>query len=98
MSEPMISIVVPCHQRAHLVGRAVRSLAEQTFESWEAIVVDDGSRDETARVVSELAQAEPRVRLVRHERNLGAQAARNTGIRNARGAWVTFLDVDDWYL
>jgi glycosyltransferase involved in cell wall biosynthesis len=98
MSEPTISIVVPCHERAHLVGRAVRSLAEQTFASWEAIVVDDGSRDETARVVSELAQAEPRVRLVRHERNLGAQAARNTGIRNARGAWVTFLDADDWYL
>src|SRR5262249_38057281 len=60
--------------------------------------VDDGSRDATAETVLRLARTDPRIRLIRHQSNRGAQAARNTGIRAARGEWVAFLDSDDVWL
>jgi glycosyltransferase involved in cell wall biosynthesis len=94
----LVSVVIPTYNRAHLVGRALDSLFAQTYPTWEAIVVDDGSRDDTVKVAEEVAARDPRVRVLRHEKNSGAQAARNTGVRSARGEWITFLDVDDWYL
>jgi glycosyltransferase involved in cell wall biosynthesis len=94
----LVSVVIPTYNRAHLVGRALESLFAQTYPRWEAIVVDDGSRDDTVKVAEEIAARDQRVRVLRHERNSGAQAARSTGIRSSRGEWITFLDVDDWYL
>lgn len=76
----------------------MESLFAQTHADWEAIVVDDGSSDDTVKVGEEVAARDARVRVLRHAKNSGAQAARNTAIRSARGAWITFLDVDDWYL
>jgi glycosyltransferase involved in cell wall biosynthesis len=64
----------------------------------EVVVVDDGSTDDTATVVKAIVGGDPRVRYVQHERNLGAQAARNSGVRASTGDWVTFLDSDDTYL
>jgi glycosyltransferase involved in cell wall biosynthesis len=61
-------------------------------------VVDDGSQDATAKAVFRMAQSEPRIRLIRHEFNRGAQAARNAGIRAALGEWIAFLDSDDTWL
>lgn len=61
-------------------------------------MVDDGSQDATAKAVFRMAQSEPRIRLIRHEFNRGAQAARNAGIRAALGEWIAFLDSDDTWL
>ena len=93
---PKVSVVIPAYNRAYVVGRAIRSVVAQTFREWELIVVDDGSADDTERVVE--AFPDPRIRYIRHDRNRGPSAALNTGIRAARGVWVSFLDSDDEWL
>jgi GT2 family glycosyltransferase len=73
---------------------AIGSLQRQTHLDWEALVVDDGSKDNTAEVIGALAAKDPRVKYI-HQPNQGVSAARNTGINAASGAWVGFLDSDD---
>lgn len=95
---PLVSIVIPAYNRANKISAALRSVQAQTYPNWEAIVVDDGSTDKTCDVVLEMAGHDERIRLVRHQQNRKAQAARNTGIRSAKGKWIAFLDSDDEYL
>jgi hypothetical protein len=91
---PEVSVVVPTYQRRELVRRAVASVAAQTFEDLEIIVVDDGSTDGTRGA---LAGFDRRLRYA-WQPNRGVSAARNAGIRLARGAVVAFLDSDDFWL
>jgi glycosyltransferase involved in cell wall biosynthesis len=95
---PLVSIVIPAFNRASTIGAALQSVQAQTCRDWEAIVVDDGSVDGTSDAVRRLAKEDPRIELRQHARNLGAQAARNTGIRGARAPWIAFLDSDDRWL
>ena len=90
---PTVSAIIPTHNRAHLVGRAIRSVLAQTFTGWECLVVDDASTDDTEGVVHSFE--DPRIHYLRHEANKGGSAARNTGIRAARGEYLAFLDSDD---
>jgi glycosyltransferase involved in cell wall biosynthesis len=94
----LVSAVVPAHNRSKYIQRAVESVLAQTYSNLEVMVVDDGSIDNTVQVVQECARRDGRVRLVEHGRQRGAQAARNTGIRAARGEWIAFLDSDDEWL
>ena len=96
--EPLVSVVVPAYNRGDCIERALSSIQGQTHGNWEALVVDDGSTDATRDVVERLARSDPRIRLIRHEKNRGAQAARNSGIDAARGEWISFLDSDDTWL
>jgi len=91
----MISVVVPAYNAARHIERCLESIRRQTFEEFEVIVVDDGSRDDTAAIVGRWP--DPRVRLVRQQ-NQGVSAARNRGIDEARGEWIAFLDADDEWL
>jgi len=93
---PLVSVVIATYNRAHAVGRAIRSALAQTFDDFEIIVVDDGSADDTAEVVQRIE--DPRIRFLRHEGNLGPSAARNTGIRASRGTYVALLDSDDEWM
>lgn len=93
---PKVSVVIPAYNREATVGRAIESALSQTLADLEVIVVDDASTDGTARAVESVT--DPRVRLLRHETNRRAGAARNTGIAAARGAYVAFLDSDDEWL
>ncbi|QPC43908.1 glycosyltransferase family 2 protein [Kaustia mangrovi] len=93
---PEISIVLPTYNRAEEIGRTIESVLGQDFADFELIVVDDGSVDDTAAAVA--AHDDERVVYVAQERNMGGNAARNRGIREARGAIVCFLDSDDEYL
>ena len=94
----LVSIVIPAYRRAGAIAACLDSLRAQSHDAWEALVVDDGSHDGTTEAVERYAAGEPRVRLLRHAANRGAQAARNTGVRAARGAWIALLDSDDRYL
>jgi glycosyltransferase involved in cell wall biosynthesis len=89
-----ISVIIPTHNRAHLLARALRSVLDQTLAPQEIIVVDDGSSDNTAELV---ATQFPQCNYI-HQPNLGVSAARNTGIKAARGEWLAFLDSDDEWL
>ena len=90
---PCVSVAISTWNRAHLVGRAIRSALAQTFEDFELLVVDDGSTDATPEVLA--GQDDARLRRVRHERNHGISRTRNTAIGLARGEWMAFLDDDN---
>ncbi len=92
---PRISVVVPAFNAARTLRVTLDSLAAQTLPDWEAIVVDDGSTDETAQIAAEYAARDPRFRLVQ-QANAGTSAARNAGIGVATAPWLHFLDADDW--
>jgi glycosyltransferase involved in cell wall biosynthesis len=87
------SVVIPVHNRAHLVGRAIRSVLAQSYTDWELIVVDDGSSDGTEEVARGFVS--DRVRYVRKETNSGAADSRNRGAALATHPLLTFLDSDD---
>lgn len=97
MSErPSISVVLPTFNRASVVGRAAHSVLAQTYPHLELLVVDDASADDTPKVVE--AFGDRRVRYLRRAQTGGASAARNTGIEEARGDIVAFVDSDDEWL
>jgi hypothetical protein len=90
-SEPhIVSVIIPCYNHAHFLGEAIMSVLQQTYKDYEILVIDDGSPDAT----SEVAARFPAVRYVR-QTNQGLSAARNRGIREARGEYLVFLDADD---
>jgi glycosyltransferase involved in cell wall biosynthesis len=93
---PAISVIIPVFNRASLVGRAVASVLRQSFGDLELVIVDDGSADDLAGALARFA--DPRIRLIRHERNRGAAAARNTAIRASAAPYVALLDSDDEWL
>lgn len=90
-----VSVIIPAYNAAETLGTTLASLADQSYPHWEAIVVDDGSTDDTAAVAARAAARDPRLRLVQQPQ-LGIAATRNTGIAAARAAWLLFLDADDW--
>lgn len=96
MSE-LVSVIVPTYNRASLIGPAIESVINQTYTHWELIIVDDGSSDNTAEVVAGYQKGESRIVYYSQE-NAGSGAARNTGIRLAKGDYITFLDSDDVFL
>lgn len=92
----LVSVILPAHNRAHLLGRAIQSVLAQTWRALELIVVDDASTDATPEVLASFS--DPRLRTLRQARNGGAAAARNAGIAAARGEFLAFQDDDDIWL
>lgn len=93
---PIVSVIIPTFNRANLVGRAIRSVLNQTFQDFEIIVVDDGSKDNTEQVVKGFKDS--RMVYVKHRQNRGVSVARNTGLKLATGKYMAFLDSDDEYV
>ena len=91
-----VSVIITTYNRAHLVGKAIKSVLNQTFQDFELIVVDDGSTDNTEEVINSFNDT--RIRYIRHKINKGGNAARNTGLRNSKGEYIAFLDSDDEWL
>lgn len=96
-STQLVSVIIPTYNRARLLGRAITSVLNQSLQVHEVLVVDDGSSDDTRRVVSEFAAADPRVKYYFQAR-AGAPAARNRGIGLAEGKLIAFQDSDDLWL
>jgi glycosyltransferase involved in cell wall biosynthesis len=93
---PAVSVVLPVHNRADVLPRAISSVIEQSLENWELIVVDDGSGDASAEIGGSFN--DQRVRVIKLGANRGGNAARNEGIREAGASLIAFLDSDDAYL
>ncbi|ANL30170.1 glycosyltransferase family 2 protein (plasmid) [Rhizobium phaseoli] len=97
LSAPLVSVVVPAFNASPYIERTLRSAVQQTYANLEIIVVNDGSTDDTARLVEKMAAVDPRIRLLSTS-NRGVAAARNTGIEASSGLYVAFLDADDlWH-
>src|SRR6478736_7892917 len=91
---PRVSVVVPIYNVEHYLRDCLESLATQTFEDLQVVMVDDGSTDGSAAIAQEFAERDPRFTLV-SQANGGLSAARNTGIESATGELLAFVDSDD---
>lgn len=94
-ARPTYDVVIPCHNRAHVIADAVASVLAQGVAPERVILVDDGSTDGGAEAVHRLAASDARVTAMALPRNSGASAARNVGTAVARAEWIAFLDSDD---
>lgn len=95
MIKPVISVIIPVYNVEKYIRQCVDSVLEQSYRDFELILVDDGSPDNSPAICDEYAQKDTRVSVI-HQKNLGVSAARNNGIRHAKGEWITFVDSDDW--
>ncbi|TDH20815.1 glycosyltransferase [Segetibacter sp. 3557_3] len=90
-----ISVIVPAYNAAKTISETIGSLLTQRYQEWEAIIIDDGSTDDTDGIVSPFAAKDKRIKIIKQE-NQGVCVARNTGIAIAQHEWLLFLDADDW--
>lgn len=94
-AQPVFTVVIPTYNRAKIIGRTLQSVFDQDFANFEVVVVDDGSTDDTIEFVKSIK--DPRLRLIT-QRNTGGGAARNAGIREAKGHLIALLDSDDLFM
>lgn len=96
-SSPLISVVIPCHNARNFLTYTLRSLRAQTLTNWEAIIIDDGSEDNSAEIAWSVTQSDVRVKLL-YQSNWGVSQTRNKGAETSRAPLVAFLDADDiWH-
>ena len=91
---PLVSIIVPVYNAEKYLNRCVDSILSQTMTDFELLLIDDGSKDNSGRICDEYSEKDARVRVF-HKPNGGVSSARNLGLDNARGEWITFVDADD---
>ena len=84
-----ISIIIPVYNSENTLRRCIDSVLNQTFTDFECLLIDDGSKDRSGEICDEYAQMDSRVRVF-HKENGGVSSARNEGLDNARGEWITF--------
>ena len=89
-----VSIITPCYNGAKYIGETIESVLAQDYKDWEMLIVNDGSSDNSAEVISSYAEKDPRIRLI-NQPNGGSANARNNGIRQATGRYIALLDADD---
>jgi glycosyltransferase involved in cell wall biosynthesis len=94
--QDLVSIIIPTYNRGYILSRAIESVLNQTYQNTEIIIVDDCSTDNTEEIVKKFSDS--RIQYISHSKNRGASAARNTGIKTAKGDFIAFLDSDDEYL
>lgn len=97
-TDPLVSIIIPTYNRASIIEPTLNSVLAQTYPHWECLVVDDFSTDNTEEVLGRYAQQDARFKYLLNQRKKGGNGARNTGLLNAAGEWLIFLDSDDLLL
>ncbi len=95
--KPDVSVIIPVYNGEHNIKTSLNSLLEQSYSNFEAIIIDDGSHDNTSEVISELVGDDKRFKYI-YQENSGVSKARNKGIVNAKGKYICFLDSDDRYI
>ncbi len=97
MNNSMISVIVPVYNVEKYLSKCLDSIINQTYQNLEIICVDDGSTDSSPMILEEYAKKDSRIKIITRQ-NGGLSAARNTGVKNATGEFVSFVDSDDWIL
>jgi GT2 family glycosyltransferase len=98
MRPPLVSVILPTHNRVGFIERAVASVLAQSEQDFELIIVDDASSDATPDLLRRLATDDPRIRILHNAQPKGGGGARNTGIEASSGKWIAFLDDDDEWM
>lgn len=93
----LVSIITPCYNGSKHVAKTIESVIAQTYTNWEMIIIDDGSKDNSAEIIQAYANKDKRIKLIQQP-NGGSAAARNNGIRRAEGQYIALLDADDLWL
>lgn len=96
MEAAFVSIIIPCYNYGNFLKEAVNSVIEQTHSHWECLIIDDGSKDNTAEVAERLCKIDSRIKYI-HKQNGGLSSTRNYGITLAKGDFICFLDADDLF-
>ena len=91
---PKVSIITPVYNSELFLPKCIQSIIDQLYRDWELLLIDDGSNDKSSEICDEYAAKDNRIRVF-HKKNGGASSARNLGLDNAKGEWVTFIDSDD---
>ncbi|SFG64108.1 glycosyltransferase family 2 protein [Oribacterium sp. WCC10] len=97
MTKGLVSIITPCYNGSKHVAETIESVMSQTYNNWEMIIVDDGSKDKSAEIISGYVKKDNRIKLFQQP-NGGSASARNNGIRRAEGQYIALLDADDLWL
>ena len=92
-----ISIIMPVFNTSKYLKESIRSILQQTYTEFELICVNDASCDDSLEILRELQQQDRRLVIINHEENRGAAVSRNDGLKIAKGAYVIFLDSDDYF-
>lgn len=95
MNEPLVSIITPVYNAERFLGDTIKSIQSQTYKNWELVLVDDCSKDGSSDMIKEFQANDDRIRYIKLEKNSGASVSRNTGIKNAKGRFIAFVDSDD---
>lgn len=96
--EPKVSVVLPTYNRSLFIERAIKSILSQSYEDFELLIIDDGSTDNTAEIISKYSMREPRILYLKNENNLGIQKTLNKGLREAKGKYIARIDDDDEWI
>ena len=95
MNEPLVSIITPVYNAEMFLSDTIKSVQNQTYKNWEMLLVDDCSKDNSAQIIKEFQKYDDRIKYIKLEKNSGASVSRNTGIKNAKGRFIAFVDSDD---
>jgi glycosyltransferase involved in cell wall biosynthesis len=96
--KPVVSIITPTFNSERFISETIDSIIQQSYKDWELLVIDDGSDDNSIKIIKEFESKENRVHLIRFKKNYGPAYARNLGIQLAKGRYIAFLDSDDvWH-
>ena len=91
----MISIIIPIYNTEKYLEEWLQSIISQTYQKFEVICVNDASTDNSLKILEKYAQSDSRIKIINHKKNKGVATARNTGIKNTKSEYITFIDSDD---
>lgn len=95
MNKYLVSIVTPVYNSEKFISETIESIQSQTYRNWELLLIDDCSKDNSYEIIKNYMQNDDRIKYIKLEKNSGAAVSRNTGIKNAKGRFIAFIDSDD---
>ena len=93
---PLVSIIIPVYNVEKYIEQCITSILNQTYKNFEVLCIDDCGKDNSVNILEKYAEKDKRVKIIKHKENMGAEAARNTGLDNAKGEYILFADSDDY--